>query len=136
MVAILKRIWNFADSLDIFVALATLTVIVAYLYSSGQLDGMFEWQAVAGVVDKATTAGGELALALEAARAQGATVIAAGLALVRTGWMSMVKGWVGWMSTAMGWVDMMAWTVNPSNWGLDADVEDAQGAPPDFLGLL
>ena len=132
MVAILRRVWNFADSLDIFVALATLTALVAYLHSSGviQLDGVFDWQAVAGVVDKATTAGGELALSLEAARAQGASVIAAGLALGRTGWMSTVKGWVAMMSTAMGWVDMMA------NWGLGADVEDAQGAPPDFLGLL
>ena len=131
MVALLKRMWNFADSLDVFVALATLVVAVAYLHSSGQLDSMFGSEAVTAVVDKATTAGGELASALQAAGARWNSIIAAGLSLVRIGWMSTAKGWMGMMSGLMGWMDMVAY------WGpLEYEEEDAQGAPPDFMGLL
>ena len=127
MVALLKRMWNFADSLDVFVALATLVVAVAYLHSSGLLGS----EAVTAVVDKATTAGGELASALQAAGAQWNSIIAAGLSLVRIGWMSTAKGWMGMMSGLMGWMDMVAY------WGpLEYEEEDAQGAPPDFMGLL
>ena len=131
MVALWKRLWNFADSLDVFVALATLVVAVAYLHSSGQLDSIFGSEAVTAVVDKATTAGGEFASALEAAGAQWNSMTAAGLSLVRMGWMSTAKGWMGMMSGLMGWMDMVAY------WGpLEYGEEDAQGAPPDFMGLL
>ena len=83
------------------------------------------------MVDKATTAGGELASALQAAGAQWNSIIAAGLSLVRIGWMSTAKGWMGMMSGLMGWMDMVAY------WGpLEYEEEDAQGAPPDFMGLL
>ena len=38
---------------------------------------------------------------------------------------------MGMMSGLMGWMDMVAY------WGpLEYEEEDAQGAPPDFMGLL
>ena len=124
-------VWVFVGLGPVFVALATLVVAYSYLHSSGQLDSIFGWQAMAGVVDKATTAGGELASALQAAGAQWNSIIAAGLSLVRIGWMSTAKGWMGMMLGLMGWMDMVAY------WGpLEYEEEDAQGAPPDFMGLL
>ena len=121
---------------------------------------------MAGVVDKAAAVRGDMESAVEAVGVQGAAVMASGLAVGAQGLAAMAAGLsvvnMGWVALTNSVGMMVDWGTKGaniahrcSNWGMQgidwgmkgiddmtswgmhySGVEDAQGAPPNFVGML